>query len=91
MVTSTQDMARFIYEQAQELPPESLRDLAQYVEFLRFKAGTKGQVESPAGLRVVKLRGLLKGVDVSPEMLAAVRQEMWGFTRSGDCGHGSRL
>ena len=32
---------------------------------------------TPGKLRVVKLRGLLKGYDFSPELLAAARREMW--------------
>ena len=78
MATTTQDMARRIYEQARQLPPESLIDLTQYVEFLRFRV--KAEEESSQvsnNLRIVKLRGLLRGVDVSPETLAAARQEMW--------------
>ena len=78
MATTTQDMVRKIYEQARQLPPESLTDLSQYVEFLRFKVKTEeesGQVSDD--LRIVKLRGLLSGVDVSPETLSAARREMW--------------
>jgi hypothetical protein len=78
MATTTQDMAMRIYEQARQLPPESLNDLTQYVEFLRFKV--KAEEESSQvsnNLRIVKLRGLLRGVDVSPETLAAARREMW--------------
>ena len=78
MASSTQDIARQIYEQARQLPPESLNDLAQYVEFLRFKARAEEEPNrTPDKLRIVKLRGLLKGVDVSPETLAAARREMW--------------
>lgn len=70
--------AKQIYEQARELSPENLADLAQYVEFLRFKAqrGAK-EITAPGKLRVVKLRGALKGYDFSPELLAEARREMW--------------
>ena len=78
MVTTTQDMARKIHEQARQLPPESLTDLTQYVEFLRFKVKTEEEANHVSDdLRIVKLRGLLSGVDVSPETLSAVRREMW--------------
>lgn len=70
--------AQQIYEQIQDLPEESLSDLAKYIEFLRFKAHTtttdKG-AEKP--LRIIKLRGLLKGYDFSPEFIAEARREMW--------------
>lgn len=75
MSTDTLDL---IFKQAQQLPPESLADLAKYVEFLRFKVGRKETTQQePRNLRIVKLRGLLKGYDVSPESLAAARREMW--------------
>ena len=78
MATTTQDMARKIYEQARQLPPESLTDLTQYVEFLRFKVKIEEEVNHmPDDLRIVKLRGLLSGVDVSPKTLGAARREMW--------------
>ncbi|NOX62542.1 MAG: DUF2281 domain-containing protein [Chloroflexi bacterium] len=71
-------MAKRIYEQARRLPADSLYELAQYLEFLQFKAKSEKQpMSEPAELRIVKLRGLLKGVDVSPESLASARQEMW--------------
>ena len=68
-----------IYQQILELPQASLVDLAKYVEFLRFKAGesaTETKVEKP--LRIIKLKGLLKGYDFSPELIAEARREMWG-------------
>jgi hypothetical protein len=67
-----------IISQIKTLPKDSLDDLAAYVEFLRFKA-QKSTEEEPAEkrLRIVKLSGLLKGYDVSPERLAEIRREMW--------------
>lgn len=67
-----------IISQIKTLPKDSLDDLAAYVEFLRFKA-QKSTEEEPAEkrLRIVKLSGLLKGYDVSPERLAELRREMW--------------
>ena len=71
-------LAQQIYEQARQLSPENLADLAQYVEFLRFKAqGATKEASTPGKLRVVKLRGLLKGYDFSPELLVEARREMW--------------
>lgn len=78
MSADTGVLAEQIYEQARQLSPESLADLAKYVEFLRFKAQevTK-DTTAPGKLRVVKLRGVLKGYDFSPELLAEARREMW--------------
>ncbi len=70
--------AEDIISQIKALPNDSLDDLAAYVEFLRFKA-QKTTEEEPTEerLRIVKLSGLLKGYDVSPERLAEIRREMW--------------
>lgn len=70
--------AQTIIEQIKVLPPESLDDLASYVEFLRFKARSTKAITTPSEkLRVVNLRGLLAGYDFSPEFLAEARREMW--------------
>ncbi len=70
--------AQTIIEQIKVLPPESLDDLASYVEFLRFKAYSTKAITPPSEkLRVVNLRGLLAGYDFSPEFLAEARREMW--------------
>jgi hypothetical protein len=48
---------------------------------LRFKAGkTKPKTENAdeRPFRPVKLKGLLKGYDFSPELIAEARREMWG-------------
>jgi len=67
-----------IIKQIKALPKDSLDDLAAYVEFLRFKAqNAQASEPSEERLRIVKLSGLLKGYDVSPERLAEVRREMW--------------
>ena len=70
MMSITQEL----YQKIETLPPESLTDLAQYIEFLRFK--TDQAADAPVAqrpLRLVKLRGLLKGYDFSPELLAETR------------------
>jgi len=75
---STTTTAHYIFEQIKTLPNDSLDELATYVEFLRFKARKAGDVEPvELPLRVIKLRGLLKGYDFSPEVLAETRREMW--------------
>lgn len=72
--------AQTIIEQIKVLPPESLDDLASYVEFLRYRV-RRGEETKPAEerLTIVKLGGILQGydVDVSPESLAEARREMW--------------
>ena len=81
-MSSTAVMTQKIYEQIQELPEESLLEVSRYLEFLRFKARKpktkpmpKEQQTPP--LRIVKLGGILKGYDFSPELLAEARKEMW--------------
>lgn len=60
------------------MPKDSLDDLADYLEFLRFKAQKTEESEATEErLRIVKLGGILKGYDVSPEHLAEVRRDMW--------------
>ena len=75
-----------IYQQILELPQESLVELVKFIDFLRFKAGesaTETKAEKP--LRIIKLKGLLKGYDFSPEFIAEARREMWGnFPRDID-------
>ncbi len=76
MTTQTLDLADAIYQEALQLPLDSLLDLAKFVEFLRFKARQE-QPEEASELRIVRLGGILKDYDVSPEALAAARREMW--------------
>lgn len=67
-----------LYQKIETLPPESLTDLAQYIEFLHFK--TNRVTDAPTiqkPLRLVKLRGLLKGYDFSSDLLAETRRDLW--------------
>lgn len=69
---------RQICEQIQDLPEESLPELATYIEFLRFKGRTATSEAQPTSpLRIIKLGGLLKGYDFSPDFIAEARREMW--------------
>ena len=78
MTIDTGVLAKQIYEQARQLSPENLADLAKYVEFLRFTPqDVTKESSTPNKLRIVKLRGLFKGDDFSPELLAEARREMW--------------
>ena len=65
-----------IHQQIDNLPLESLAELTDYLEFLHFKANKVASLQPPP-LRVIKLRGVLKGYDFSPESLTAARREMW--------------
>ncbi len=64
-----------IYEEIQQLPPERLSELAIFVDFRRFKSQPAG--EPTQTLRPVRLRGLLRGYDFSPEAVADARRELW--------------
>ena len=55
-----------------ELPPESLREVQQFLEFLRFKS--RELAREPA----VALGGLLSGYRFTEENIAQARREMWG-------------
>lgn len=72
--TTTQQL----FEQIKALPSDSLSELATYIDFLRFKTGQEENSKSAERrLRVVKLRGVLKDYDFSPQELAEARREMW--------------
>jgi hypothetical protein len=72
--TTTQQL----FEQIKALPSDSLSELATYIDFLRFKTGQEANSKSAERrLRVVKLRGVLKDYDFSPQELAEARREMW--------------
>jgi len=77
-MSSTTVTVQQIYKQIQNLPQESLPELAKYIEFLRFKSHTLATEAQPTTpLRIIKLGGLLKGYDFSPEFIAEARREMW--------------
>ena len=53
------------------LPPESLADVHQFLEFLRFKNRER------AGEPAVALGGLLEGYRFTEQDIAQARREMW--------------
>jgi len=55
-----------------KLPPESLREVQQFIDFLRFKS--QKRTDEPA----VAIGGLLKGYRFNEEDIAQARREMWG-------------
>lgn len=75
---STTTTTQQLFEQIKTLPSDSLDELATYVDFLRYKTRKVEDAQpTETPLRVIKLRGLLKGYDFSPEVLAEARREMW--------------
>lgn len=59
-----------------DLPLESLRTVAEFVEFLRAKVGAPMH-PAPTLPRVVKLGGLWRGYSFSEEEIRAARREAW--------------
>jgi len=57
-----------------ELPPESLREVQQFLDFLRFKRQRQQRMRKPA----VALGGLLTGYRFTEEDIIQARREMWG-------------
>lgn len=75
---SSTTLIQKIYKQVQDLPPESLLELDNFIEFLRFKAqASRADDQVVPSLRIIKLGGILRGYDFSPELLAEARREMW--------------
>jgi hypothetical protein len=74
-------LAQKIQQEVLQLPPESLPDLQKYIEFLRFKV--KPRKKAPAAkppfdpTDAIRLDGLMKGYDFSPEFIKEARREMW--------------
>jgi len=59
-----------------ELPSESLREVQQFLDSLRFKIGK--EANEPA----VAIGGLLEGYSFTDEDIAQARHEMWGRVES---------
>lgn len=81
MAQESNVLIEMIFEQARQLPPESLSDLAKYVEFLTYKTSGDWVEDHPISVaQITKLDGILEGFDFSPEVLAEARRELWsGF------------
>ncbi len=79
-MTLPSDARSQIIRALENLPPERLVIVAEFVEFLRAKFG----VHASSG-RVVKLGGLWKGYTFSEEEVRAPRREAWaGLGRDTD-------
>lgn len=75
-------LAEKISKQLKTLPEESLIKVAHYIDALLSDARkTVRKPTTPRNpkhpLRIIKLGGILKGYDFSPELLAQARREMW--------------
>ncbi|MFN3763534.1 MAG: hypothetical protein ACK4WK_10090, partial [Anaerolineae bacterium] len=70
-MSSAQVVRQQVYRVLEELPPESLEEVAQFLEFLRFKY-RKGEA------KVIALGGLWRGLDrdVSEEDVRALRRRV---------------
>ena len=67
-----------IQQQINALPPESLPELSNFVNYLLFKLQkTKTRKKKTKPLKIVDLEGIAEGCDFSPELLAEARREMW--------------
>jgi len=62
-----------IYQALENLPPESLAQVARCVERLQAKQPRKAEPQPVAGLE-----GLWEGVQFTEEDIAQARREMWG-------------
>ena len=68
-------LVRQVLEQARDLPEESLQELVTFVGYLRFRADNQSTgPEAACALQPVKLGGILRGYDFSPQLLAEVRR-----------------
>lgn len=71
MVTHTVTKEQIVHT-LDELPSESLREVQQFLDFLRFKRRQQARKSAMA------LRGLLAGYRFTEEDIAQARREMWG-------------
>ena len=67
-----------LYHLIDELPDPVLTEAAHFLEFLRFKLTQESSLPTPYA--PIPLGGLWKGLTITDDDMAAVRQEMWqGF------------
>lgn len=82
MIAEGMTLAQKLQQDILELPQESLLELEQFIEFLRFKAKPRRKKktgeEKYDTTAARNLHGILKGYDFSPEFIAEARREMWG-------------
>ncbi len=72
IVTVDAETREQLVQKIMELPPESVREVEEFLDFLRYRHERR---ESRGG---VTLGGLLEGYRFTLEEIAQARQEMWG-------------
>ncbi len=82
MIAEGMALTQKLQQEILELPQESLPELEKFIEFLRFKSKprrTKTKAVEPMydPSDAIRLDGLLKGYDFSPEFIAEARRDMW--------------
>lgn len=73
-------LAQKIQQQVLELPQETLPELEKFIEFLRFKTKPRKPKKTEPQFDptdAIRLDGLLRGYDFSPEFIKEARREMW--------------
>lgn len=81
MIAESMILTQKLQQDILELPQESLPELENFIEFLRFKTKPrkkKAKEEKYDTTAARNLHGILKGYDFSPEFIAEARREMWG-------------
>jgi len=73
--TSTDTMKQRILFSLDNLPPEGLREVAKFLDYVRFKFQRKTGTSSP--YRPIALGGLWKGTAIDAHEIDEVRREMW--------------
>ncbi len=66
-----------LLQRIMELPPEGLREVQEFLDFLRYKQEKR---ESQTG---VTLGGILEGYRFTRQEIAEARREMWGSEDHG--------
>ena len=82
MIAESMTLTQKLQQDILELPQESLPELENFIEFLRFKMKprrTKIKEAKPEydPTDAIRLDGLFKGYDFSPEFIAEARRDMW--------------
>ena len=75
MVASQDDMKRHVFALLEQLPEESLAEVATFLDFQRYKLEKQPVGESP--YRPVPLGGLWRGIEIGDDEIGDVRREIW--------------
>jgi hypothetical protein len=75
MVASHGDLKLHVLEMLENLPEESLVEVATFLDYQQYKLGKQRAVA--ATYRPIPLGGLWRGARVGDDEIADVRREMW--------------